>query len=49
MSWTPDHMKDQKIETPTSTKNPFKWGLLGVGCLVAIAHIGALGHMMKMT
>ena len=49
MSWTPDHMKDQKIETPTSTKNPFKWVLLGVGGLVAIAHIGALGHLMKMT
>ena len=49
MSWTPDHMKDQQTETPKSTKNPFKWVLLGVGGLVAIAHIGALGHMMKMT
>ena len=49
MSWTPDHMKDQKIETPASTKNPFKWVLLGVGGLVAVAHIGALGHLIKMT
>ena len=49
MSWTPDHMKDQQTETPKSTKNPFKWVLLGVGGLVAIAHIGALGHLMKMT
>ena len=49
MSWTPDHMKNQQIETPASTKSPFKWVLLGVGGLVAIAHIGALGHLMKMT
>lgn len=49
MSWTPDHMKNQQTETPASTKSPFKWVLLGVGGLVAIAHIGALGHLMKMT
>lgn len=49
MSWTPDHMKNQQIETPASTKSPFKWVLLGVGGLIAIAHIGALGHLMKMT
>jgi len=42
-------MKNQQIETPASTKSPFKWVLLGVGGLVAIAHIGALGHLMKMT
>ena len=42
-------MKNQQTETPASTKSPFKWVLLGVGGLVAIAHIGALGHLMKMT
>ena len=30
-------------------RGPFKWVLLGVGSLVAVAHIGALGHLMKMT
>ena len=42
-------MKNKQTETPASTKSPFKWVLLGVGGLVAIAHIGALGHLMKMT
>lgn len=42
-------MKNQQTEAPASTKSPFKWVLLGVGGLVAIAHIGALGHLMKMT
>ncbi len=43
-----DHLnKEQKPST--SQRSPFKWVLLGVGGLVAIAHIGALGHLMKMT
>ena len=35
-------------ETPsTSTSNPFKWVALGVGGVIAIAHIGVLGHLIK--
>ena len=35
-------------ETPsTPTRNPFKWVALGVGGVIAIAHIGVLGHLIK--
>ena len=27
--------------------NPFKWCALGVGGVVAVAHIGVLGHLMN--
>ena len=51
MTWIPHHMQDnqQQQQPPTSSRSPFKWVLLGVGGLVAIAHIGALGHLIKMT
>ena len=35
-------------ETPsTPTRNPFKWVALGVGGVIAIAHIGVLRHLIK--
>lgn len=50
MTWTPHHMQDnQEKQTPKPSVNPFKWVLLGVGGIVAVAHIGILGHMMKIT
>ena len=50
MTWTPHHMQDNQQQQPsTSSRSPFKWVLLGVGGLVAVAHIGILGHMMKIT
>ena len=41
--------QEVKLSTPSKPRSPFKWVLLGVGGLVAVAHIGALGHLMKMT
>jgi len=35
-------------ETPSAPKSsPFKWVALGVGGVIAIAHIGVLGHLIK--
>ena len=43
MTWTPHHMQDnQEKQTPKPSVNPFKWVLLGVGGIVAVAHIGIL-------
>lgn len=44
-------MEEQEVKSsmPPKPRSPFKWVLLGVGGLVAVAHIGALGHLMKMT
>ena len=44
-------MKHQRIKSfkRSRRRGPFKWVLLSVGGLVAVAHIGALGHLMKMT
>ena len=38
-------MEEQEVKssTPSKLRSPFKWVLLGVGGLVAVAHIGALG------
>jgi hypothetical protein len=44
----PDHLKDkEELTPPTPKRNLFKWVALGVGGVVAIAHIGVLGHLMK--
>ena len=32
---------------PTPKSSPFKWVALGVGGVIAIAHIGVLGHLIK--
>ena len=41
--------QEVKLSKRSRHRGPFKWVLLGVGSLVAVAHIGALGHLMKMT
>ena len=44
----PDNFTSLPTETPsTPTRNPFKWVALGVGGVIAIAHIGVLGHLIK--
>ena len=32
---------------PAPKRSPFKWAVLGVGGVIAIAHLGILGHIMK--
>ena len=36
-------------ETPSTSKqiSPFKWFVIGVGGVIAVAHIGVLGHLIK--
>ncbi len=46
--FTPSHMPDKENQVPpTPKRNPFKWVVLGVGGIVAFAHLGILGHIMK--
>ena len=37
-----------KPPSPKKEVNPFKWVAIGVGGVIAIAHIGVLGHVLKM-
>ena len=41
----PDNYTTDTSSTPKS--NPFKWVALSVGGVIAIAHIGVLGHLIK--
>ena len=44
----PDNFTSLPTETPSTPKSsPFKWVALGVGGVIAIAHIGVLGHLIK--
>ena len=44
----PDNSIPLPTETPSVPKSsPFKWVALGVGGVIAIAHIGVLGHLIK--
>ena len=44
----PDNFTSLPTETPSAPKSsPFKWVALGVGGVIAIAHIGVLGHLIK--
>ena len=46
--FTPSHMSDKDEQQPPAPKtSPFKWAVLGVGGIVAFAHLGILGHIMK--
>ena len=41
-------MPDKENQVPpTPKRNPFKWVVLGVGGIVAFAHLGILGHIMN--
>ena len=40
-------MPDKDDKVPSTPSNPFKWVALGVGGIVAFAHLGILGHIMK--
>ena len=44
----PDNSTSLPTDTPSAPKsNPFKWVALSVGGVIAIAHIGVLGHLIK--
>ena len=44
----PDNFTSLPTDTsPAPKNNPFKWVALGVGGVIAFAHIGVLGHLIK--
>ena len=44
----PDNSTSLPTDTsPAPKSNPFKWVALSVGGLIAVAHIGVLGHLIK--
>ena len=44
----PDNFTSLPTDTSSAPKsNPFKWVALSVGGVIAIAHIGVLGHLIK--
>ena len=44
----PDNFTSLPTDTsPAPKSNPFKWVALSVGGVIAIAHIGVLGHLIK--
>ena len=44
----PDNFTSLPTDTsPAPKSNPFKWVALSVGGLIAVAHIGVLGHLIK--
>ena len=43
-----DHSTSSSQPIPSAPKrSPFKWAVLGVGGVIAVAHLGILGHIMK--
>jgi len=48
MKWTSKESTEVVSETPSAPKSsPFKWVALSVGGVIALAHIGVLGHLIK--
>ena len=49
MSWTSKQSTEVVDKTPSTSKqiSPLKWFAIGVGGVVAVAHIGVLGHLIK--
>ena len=49
MTWTSKQSTETVGETPSTSKqiSPFKWFAIGVGGVIAVAHIGVLGHLLK--
>ena len=47
MSWKSEVPSEINSIPSAPTRNPFKWVALGVGGLIAVAHIGVLGHLIK--
>ena len=48
MKWTSKEFTEVVSETPSAPKSsPFKWVALSVGGVIALAHIGVLGHLIK--
>ena len=48
MKWTSKESTEIVSESPSEPKSsPFKWVALSVGGVIALAHIGVLGHLIK--
>ena len=48
MKWTSKESAEVVSETPSAPKSsPFKWVALSVGGVIALAHIGVLGHLIR--
>ena len=47
MPWKSEVTSEINSTPSAPTSNPFKWVALGVGGVIAIAHIGVLGHLIK--
>ena len=48
MKWTSKESTEVVSETPSAPKSsPFKWVALSVGGVIALAHIGVLGHLIR--